>query len=79
MIFHERSLTILDIHDPMDYVDILDEVDNRLIERDFFANFGPDADISDLTVIIETFSERNRPKLVRCRVRDVQFWVNLPG
>ena len=48
LIFHEINLENLDVHEPLDYVDVLDEVDNRLIEREFFANFGPDANISDL-------------------------------
>ena len=79
LIFHEINLENLNVHEPLDYVGVLDEVDNRLIEREFFANFGPDADKSDLYMIIETFSERNRPKRVRCQVRNVEFWVNLPG
>ena len=66
------------IHDPIDFVDILDDIDNRLIEQEFFAIFGPDADLSDLTLVIETFSEWNRPKSVQCQVRNVLFWVNLP-
>lgn len=66
------------VHEPMDCVDILNDLDIRLIEQKFFAVFGPDADISDLIVIIETFSERNHPKLVQCQIRNVRFWVNLP-
>ena len=73
----------MNIHTPIENVDenvdVLDDIDNRLIEQTFYAKFGPDADISDLIVIIETFSERNRPKRVQCKTRYVQFWVNLPG
>ena len=79
LIFRENNFENLDVHEPMDYVDVLDDVDNRSIEREFFAIFGPDANISDLKKIIETFSERNRPKRVRCQVRNVEFWVDLPG
>ena len=71
------SLEFWNIHEPMEYVDILSDVDVRRIEQKFFAAFGPDADTSDLTLIIETFSERNRPERVRCHIRDVTFWVNL--
>ena len=73
------SFDSFNIHEPKDYVDILDDVDNRLIEQNFFAIFGPDADISDLTMVIETFSDLNRPKRVQCQVRNVLFRVNLPG
>ena len=48
LIFHEINLENLNVHEPLDYVGVLDEVDNRLIEREFFAIFGPDANISDL-------------------------------
>ena len=73
------SLDIYNVHEPLYFVDILDDVDNRLIERKFFAIFGPDADLSDLTLVIETFSELNRPKRIQCQVRHFRFWVNLPG
>ena len=69
----------VDVHLNEQNVDVLDDIDNRLIEQTFYAKFGPDADISDLIVIIETFSERNRPKRVQCKTRYVQFRVNLPG
>ena len=69
----------MNIHTLIENVDVLDDIDNRLIEQTFYAKFGPGADISDLIVIIETFSERNRPKRVQCKTRYVQFCVNLPG
>ena len=73
------NLDSSNIHEPMSFVDILDDVDNRLIEQKIFAIFGPDADLSGLTMVIETFSETNRPNRVLCQVRNVLFWVNRPG
>ena len=58
LIFHEIDLENLDVHVPMDYVNVLDEVDNRLIEREFFANFGPDA---QMTVCSKVFSNYYPP------------------
>ena len=73
-------MEILNIHEPTALVDILDDVDVMRIEQKLFAVFGPDADISDLVMIIETFSERTRPKRVRCHYKDQNtFWVNLLG
>ena len=72
------SLEIFNIHEPTEFIDILDDIDVIRIEQKLFAVFGPDADISDLVMIIETFSERNRPKRVRCHYRAQNtFWVNL--
>ena len=71
------SLNILDIHRQTDVVDILDEINIRMIEQKFFAIFGPDADFSDLIMIIETFTEQNRPQRVKCQMGDVRFLVNL--
>ena len=73
------STEIWNIHKPTEFVDILDDIDVLRIEQKLFAVFGLDADISDLDMIIETFSERNRPKRVRCHFRDNTFRVNLPG
>ena len=70
-------LDILDIHSQTEVVDLLDAFNFRLIEQKFFAIFGPDADFSDLIMIIETFNGRNRPKRVECQIGDVGFWVNL--
>ena len=71
------NFEIMNIHEPMNYVDILDAEDVRLIEQKFVAIFGPDADISEIILIIETFSERNRPKIVQCQMRGISFRVNL--
>ena len=68
----------MDIHSDMNYVDILDDMDVRLIDQKFFAIFGPDADTSELIMVIETFSEENRPKRVQCQFRGIRFWVDLP-
>lgn len=73
------SLDLWNIHEPTEFVDILDDVDVMRIEQKLFAVFGPDVDISDLVMIIETFTEQNRPKLVRCHIRNTTFRVNLLG
>ena len=75
-----KRMEIWNIHEPTELVDILDDDDVMRIEQKLFAIFGPDADISDLVMIIETSSGRNRPKRVRCHYRDQNtFWVNLLG
>ena len=71
------SLDNLNIHEPTEFVDILNDIDIRRIEQKLFAVFGPDADITDLVMIIETFSEQNRPKRVLCQIRNIKFWVDL--
>ena len=69
---------IIDIHEPVDYVDILDAV-NWLIEQKFCAIFGPDADFDDLIIAIEDSPAGDSSKRAHCQYYGHAFWVNLPG
>lgn len=70
---------ITNIHEPIDYVDILETVD-WMIEQKFFATFGPDADINDLIIVIQDSTSGDSSKCAYCQYHDnPPFWVNLPG
>ena len=68
----------MNIHEPFDNVDVLDEV-NWLIEQKFFAIFGPDSDINDLIIVIEDSPTEGSLKRAHCQYHDIFFWVDLPG
>ena len=68
----------MNIHDPIDNVDILESV-NWLIEQKFFATFGPDADINDLIIVIEDSHHGDSSKCANCQYNGIHFRVNLPG
>ena len=69
---------IIDSHEPLDYVDILESV-NWLIEQKFVATYGSDADINDLLYFIEDSPDGDSLKCVKCQYFDDSFRVNLPG
>ena len=68
----------MNIHEPIDNVDILDGV-NWLIEQKFFAIFGPDSDMNDLIIVIEDSPTGDSSKCAHCEYHGISFWVNLPG
>ena len=68
----------MNIHEPIDNVDILDGV-NWLIEQKFFAFFGPDSDMNDLIIVIEDSPTGDSSKCAHCEYHGISFWVNLPG
>ena len=69
---------IIDSHEPIDYVDILESV-YWLIEQKFFATYGLDADINDLLIVIEDSPDGDSLKCAKCQYFDDSFRVNLPG
>ena len=73
-----EKLDKMNIHEPFDNVDVLDDV-NWLIEQKFFAIFGPDSDINDLIIVIEDSPTEGSLKRAHCQYHDIFFWVDLPG
>ena len=73
-----EKLDKMNIHEPFDNVDVLDDV-NWLIEQKFFAIFGPDSDMNDLIIFIEDSPTEGSLKRAHCQYHDIFFWVDLPG